>query len=234
MPSFKVLHLYPTTLRLNGEVGNVVALLERGRAYGIDMSLESVELDQTLSKDRPDLIFIGSGVLSAVKVASVDLMAKAKLIHEWVTAGTKVLAVGAGFDLISKGLELEPEQVLFGLGLTDTNHRVTSSHLVGEVETESGLAGFINWNRTIERDSIEKSVSIVRSSDNQNLIGYVDGYRSGNILATNIQGPFLPMNPHIADELLGIPIQTSKPERISTLDGLAEKARTAISRRINS
>lgn len=234
MPKFKVLHLYPTTLHLNGEVGNVVALIERGRAYGFDMTLLSAELGQALPKVRPDLIFIGSGVLSAVKVASLDLTTKAQVLVEWVGAGTKVLAVGAGFDLISQGLEVEPGQFLFGLALTDTKHRVTSNHLVGEVVTESGLAGFINWNRVIDRGSIENAVSTVKSSDNPSLLGYVDGYRSGNVFATNIQGPFLPMNPHIADELLGVSSENCKAERITVLDGLAENARNAISRRVNS
>lgn len=233
MARFALLHLYPTTLHLNGEVGNVVAITERGKSLGVEVTVQSAELNEALPKARPDLIFIGSGILSAVRVASVDLKAKAQEILEWVQAGTKVLAVGAGFDLISKGLEVEPGQTLFGLALTDTTHRVTANHLVGEVVTDNGLAGFFNWNREIQRDSIENAFSTVISSDNPNLIGYIDGYRSGNILATNVQGPFLPMNPSVADDLLGISIESAKPVRIMTLDELAQNAREAISRRVN-
>jgi CobQ-like glutamine amidotransferase family enzyme len=231
MPKFSILHLYPTTLHLNGEVGNVVALVERGKASGLDVTVQSLELGEGLPSSRPDLIFIGSGILSAVRVASEDLKEKAPRLIDWVTAGAKVLAVGGGFDLISKGLEVEPGHTLFGLGLTDTKHRVTRDHLVGEVVTETGLAGFINWNREIERASEESSLSTVSVSDESRLVGYKDGYRSGNVIATNIQGPFLPMNPSIADELLGL--SGEAPERIKTLNTLAEKAREAISRRVN-
>jgi CobQ-like glutamine amidotransferase family enzyme len=231
MSKFTILHLYPTTLHLNGEVGNVVALVERGKERGLDVTVEVAELNENLQGSRPDLIFIGSGILSATKVAAVDLQTKARLLLEWVQAGTKVLAVGAGFDLISKGLEVAPGETLFGLALTDTKHRVTGEHLVGEVVTEAGLAGFINWNREIERDSEKTVLAKVSASDETRLIGYRDGYRAGNVIATNIQGPFLPMNPSIADELLGMASENSK--RISTLNHLAAKAREAISRRVN-
>jgi CobQ-like glutamine amidotransferase family enzyme len=231
MPKFTILHLYPNTLHLNGEVGNVLALVERGKASGLEVTVQEAELGENLSTAKPDLIFIGSGILSAVKVASADLEKKASKILEWVQAGTKVLAVGAGFDLISKGLEVEHGQILFGLGLTDTSHRVTGNHLVGEVVADNGLAGFINWNREIVRSGDDSNLATVLASDESRLVGYRDGYRSGNIIATNIQGPFLPMNPSIADELLGIAGEAS--ERNAMLNQLAEKAREAISRRVN-
>ncbi|MEY4397587.1 MAG: hypothetical protein RLZ53_163 [Actinomycetota bacterium] len=231
MPKFTILHLYPNTLHLNGEVGNVVALVERGKASGLEVAVQSVELGENLPTEKPDLIFIGSGILSAVKVASVDLEKKSPKLIDWVGAGAKVLAVGAGFDLISKGLEVEPGQTLFGLGLADTRHRITNDHLVGEVVTESGLAGFINWNREIVRGGTESILATVSSSNEAQLVGYQDGYRTGNIIATNIQGPFLPMNPSVADELLGISGKVAK--RNATLNQLAEKSREAISRRVN-
>ena len=231
MAKFSILHLYPTTLHLNGEVGNVVALAERGKASGLEVTVLSAELGESLPSSKPDLIFFGSGILSAVKVASLDLEKKAPKLIEWVKADSKVLAVGGGFDLISKGLEVEPGYTLFGLGLTDTKHRVTGDHLVGEVVTETGLAGFINWNREIVRASDAAALATVSVSDESRLVGYRDGYRAGNVIATNIQGPFLPMNPSIADELLGLSGEVS--ERTATLNTLAEKAREAISRRVN-
>ncbi|MEO0313276.1 MAG: hypothetical protein RL140_506 [Actinomycetota bacterium] len=233
MPKFNILHLYPTTLHLNGEAGNVVALLERGKELGLELEVHSTELNENLPSTRPDLVFIGSGILSAVKVAAVDLEAKAKTLTQWSNAGTKVLAVGAGFDLISQGLEIESGHTLFGLGFTNTKHRLTNDHLVGEVVTDSGLAGFINWNREITRTNQSSPMGTVVSSDNNRLVGYVDGYISGNIFATNIQGPFLPMNPSVADQLLGVSDTNASNERLATLDSLAEKARAAISRRVN-
>ena len=233
MSKFTILHLYPKTLHLNGEIGNVLALVERGKSHGLEMLVQTCELNEALPSKRPDLIFIGSGILSALKVAAVDLAAKSKSLIDWENAGTKVMAVGAGFDLISQGLELESGQTLFGLGLTSTKHRVTKDHLVGEVVTDSGLAGFINWNRAITRTAESSTVGTVVASDNDRLVGYLDGYREGNIFATNIQGPFLPMNPSVADQLLGFADSNSANERLDTLDALAEKARAAISRRVN-
>lgn len=233
MSNFSILHLYPNTLHLNGEAGNVLALTERGKEHGLVMELNRVELGERLPNQRPDLIFIGSGILSATRVASEDLAVKAKKLLEWIASGTKVLAVGAGFDLISNGLETETGIRLFGLGLSNTIHRLTKTHLVGEVLAEGGVAGFINWNREILREDDGTALTTVVSSDNADLVGYVDGYRSPNVIATNIQGPFLPMNPSFADELLGVDGGKSDNQRLNLLDELAEKSRSAISRRVN-
>ena len=233
MRKFSIVHLYPVTLHLNGEVGNVIAITERAKAFGLDVDVANIEVGTVLPEARPDLLFLGSGILSAAKVASKDLESKSKQLLDWVASGTKVLAVGAGFDLISDGLEIEPGVNLFGLGLTGTSHRLTSNHLVGEVVAEGGIAGFINWNREIRRGPSSPRFTTVTASDNSKLVGYVDGYRSERVIATNIQGPFLPMNPRIADELLGIEESSSASARITTLDELAEKSRAAISRRVN-
>jgi CobQ-like glutamine amidotransferase family enzyme len=43
MSNFSILHLYPNTLHLNGEAGNVLALTERGKEHGLVMELNRVE-----------------------------------------------------------------------------------------------------------------------------------------------------------------------------------------------
>lgn len=234
MAELSILHLYPNTLRLNGEAGNVTALSVRATSYGLKVKTVSVEVAQALPSKRPAIIFLGSGTLSATKLAADDLASKSDAIHRWVTQGTKVLAVGSGFDLVSQGLELLDGSFLTGLGLTNTTHKMETTHLVGEVVLSGGLSGFVNTNRTIRRGSGSFELGQVLASDLPELIGYVDGYSDGKVLASNVQGPLLPMNPKLADELISqLFPELSKPASLRKLDQLASKSRTAISTRVS-
>jgi CobQ-like glutamine amidotransferase family enzyme len=231
-----ILHLYPQSLSLNGERGNVLALTVRAEEYGFEVSVNSVELGQPLPKTRPAIVFIGSGTLSQLRLVLPDLKVKENQIHKWVAAGTKVIAVGVGFDLISRSVELESGEVLQGIQLTSTSHKITNTHLVGEVTASNGLSGFINSNRIIERVDTKHELAVVEKSDDKHLLGYSDGYSDGKVLASNIQGPLLPMNPKLSDEILKsvfgkLPKKTPK---LLELDRLAKKAREAIASRVGS
>ncbi|MEY4451857.1 MAG: hypothetical protein RLZZ380_978 [Actinomycetota bacterium] len=235
MANFSILHLYPETLKFNGEVGNVLALKERATKYGLSVTVRSAEISQALPKIRPSLVFIGSGTLQATLAAAGDLATKESQLHQWVAAGTKILAVGTGFDLIAQQLILLDGTAIRGLGMTNTTHSVTDEHLVGEVVISKDVAGFINTNREIVRGDVGFELGIVRASDEKKLVGYVDGYSDGKVWATNVQGPFLPMNPKFADEIIAsICPNLPKVGSLKTLDGLAKKTRNAISARVGN
>lgn len=234
MANLNILHLYPETLKLNGERGNVTAIQVRGEAFGLKVRVTHAEVGQELPTKRPHIVFLGSGTLSATLVAGGDLQAKGDQLHRWIVAGTKVLAVGSGFDLVSQGLTLANGDFLQGLGLTNTSHAIEPTYLVGEVELTNGLAGFINSNRSIRRGVGDYELGVVKGSDSKELIGYVDGYSDGKVLASNVQGPLLPMNPKLADSLISwVFPKLLKPASLKNLDSIASKARKAISVRVS-
>ena len=235
MPELRILHLYPETLRLNGEVGNVTVLKVRAQLAGLTVKVSALEVGSPLPSKRPHLVFLGSGTLSATKVAHADLQSKQNPLHRWIAQGTKVLAVGAGFDLISQRLELSDGSVLEGLGLTNTSHRITSSYRVGEVWISQDFAGFINSDREIVRGADGFELGTVVHSDNSELVGYVDGYQDGKVLASNVQGPLLPMNPKFADLLLSWMLpELGKIQGVEKFNKLAKAARTSILGRVRS
>jgi len=235
MSNLTILHLFPETLRLNGESGNVLALSNRATAADVKVKIHKVELGGMLPKKRPELIFLGAGTLQATILASKQLERWDSQIHQWISEGSKVLAVGSGFDLASQGLILADGSRLHGLSLTNTTHRITSNHLVGEVFLNKSFAGFINSDREIARSDAALSLGTVMQSDNQELIGYVDGYRDGKVWASNVQGPLLPMNPSFADEILAAAVAGYRPSaKLRSIDSLATKAREAISIRVGN
>lgn len=235
MANLSLLHLFPETLKLNGETGNVLALKRRAELFGHQLKVNSVEVGQSLPKQRPDIVFIGSGTLAATKIVQTELVGKEFQIHEWVAKGTKVIAVGSGFDLIAQELILPTGESIRGLGLTNTTHRITGNYLVGEVIATENLAGFINSDREIVRGSGDFVLASVLQSDESKLVGYLDGYFDGKILGSNIQGPLLPMNPNLADRLLaGLVKLPAKNSALNKLDKLASNARAAILSRVGN
>jgi CobQ-like glutamine amidotransferase family enzyme len=235
MADLSILHLYPQTLRLNGESGNVVALSVRATAMGLAVKLSAVDVGEPLPSKRPHVVFLGSGTLAGTLLAAADLQAKSDVIHQWVAKGTKVLAVGSGFDLVSQGLDLLDGSHIDCLGLTNTSHAITTEHLSGEVALSSGLAGFINSNRAIRRGTGKFDLGEVVASDISAIVGYVDGYRDGKVMASNVQGPLLPMNPTLADELISwVYPNIQKTEDLKKYDRLASKARAAIASRVGN
>jgi CobQ-like glutamine amidotransferase family enzyme len=225
----------PNTLKLNGEAGNVSVLKSRATSAGISVHVELCELNDAVPSSRPEIIFFGSGTNSATVAAAEFINAHRDLFLNWVSEGSAVVAVGSGFDLISKGLTLESGVSVQTLGLTDTSHIETASHLVGEVVLETGQAGFINSNRRITRESGELAFGVVVSADAKELIGYQDGYRAKNIWASNVQGPWLPLNPEIADEIIASQVSGYRPtSEMLIISELARKARSAISARVGS
>ena len=235
MNSLKILHLLPRTLKLNGEAGNVAVLAARAFSAGIDTQVELCDLEDSLPQLRPDIIFIGSGTTSATLVAGEFLRTNRRQILHWVAEGSTVVAVGTGFDLISTNFTLENGDSVPTLGLTDTSHFETPKHLVGEVVLENSSAGFINSDRRISRENDDCAFGVVTASDDKALVGYLDGYRAKNIWASNVQGPWLPMNPEIADEILASQISGYRPSsEMLKISELSEKARLAISRRVSN
>lgn len=235
MSNLSILHLLPKTLKLNGEAGNVAALNARASSAGISVRIELCDLTDSLPSRRPEIIFIGSGTISATLAAAEYLSRNKNLLLTWVSEGSTVVAVGSGFDLIAKAFTLETGASVLTLGLTDTSHSETDKHLVGEVVLDNGQAGFINSDRRIIRDRDDLAFGTVASSDEPALLGYQDGYRFGNIWASNVQGPWLPMNPEIADEILTSQISGYHPSpEMELISDLARKARLAISARVGS
>ncbi len=235
MNKLTILHVLPKTLKLNGEAGNVAVLKTRASSSGVLVHVEVCELNDPLPSSRPDIIFIGSGTISATVAAAEFIRTNKDLILRWVSEGSAVVAVGSGFDLIAKTFTLESGVSVPTLELTDTSHWETNRHLVGEVVLDNGQAGFINSDRRITRENNGSTFGVVSASVEKELVGYQDGYRAANVWASNVQGPWLPMNPEIADEILASQLSQYQPSReMLEISDLAKKARAAISARVGS
>lgn len=238
----RIVQLYPEQLGVTGDRGNVRALTVRAERAGVDVDVVRVGPGQQLPADV-DVIVIGNGPLSAIRAIGDDLRRHGDRLSAHVEEGGVMLSVGGSAELLSDGIDTLDGETISGLGLFPFHVVRTRERKVGYilVDTAVGrLAGF------------EDHASKWRLEDDADVFGTVaegrgsftrDGVkgelvRVGNVFATNVQGPLLPLNPHLTDHLLGLAaarrgIEYVTGERHAPLDEHADRARRTIERLVD-
>jgi len=176
-----IVHLYPKELGINGDVGNVMALAKRAEWRGMPLRV----IDHDPGDDLPevaDLVHIGSGPESAQELVRGDLARIAPRLSEWAAAGVPFLAIAAGWQLLGRTITTLDDATIPGVGIFPTDAKLTARRVVDEY-WDNGLAGFVNYGAETTPAAGE-------------LVEF------GASIATNLHGPFLPMNPVWADRLL--------------------------------
>ncbi|MCU1513488.1 MAG: cobyric acid synthase [Microbacteriaceae bacterium] len=247
MTTLSILHLYPRELGINGDVGNVLALRRRAEWRDIDVQVIDHEIGDQLT-DAPDLVFIGSGPLSAQLAVHDDLLRIAPTLRKWAAEGVPMLAITAGWQLFGTQLTLADGTVLDGAGVLPSTARLidgrTISEMTGTGRNGDLMAGFENHGAIMTLSGGEPLMTVGYGKGNTGLAAEpgdrVEGLVDGANIGTNLHGPFLPMNPAYADLLLASALArtgASLPAadaRVHAVDLSAEKAREAVVGRVGS
>ncbi len=233
MSDLTIVHLYPRELGINGDVGNVTALRRRAEWRGIPVRVVDVGPGDELPATA-HLVHIGSGPASARAPLHLDVTRLAPTLQTWAAAGVPFLAIAAGWQLLGREVIELDRTVRAGAKVFPSAAVVSADRIVGEVAGESELgevAGFVNYGATTILDRGVESLVRLRGGE--------DGLVAGNLVATNLHGPFLPMNPGWADRMLdaGAGLAGLRPTaddpRIAVLDDRARRSRDAIRSRLS-
>ncbi len=203
MTTLRIVQLYPDLLGVTGDRGNVEVLAARASLAGHESEVTLVGLGEEAPTDA-DIVVIGNGPLSALRVVRDDLESRRDWLAARVAAGTVVLAVGGGSELLSEGIDLVDGSHLDGLALIPARVGRTKQRRVGYVVADTVDGKLIGF---------EDHASLWRLGDpgiaygtvtagNGGIEGGFETVRMGSIYATNVQGPVLPLNPALADALL--------------------------------
>ena len=239
--SIRIVQLYPELLGVTGDTGNVDVLATRARLAGIEVQTETVSVGAALTA-APDILVIGNGPASAVRAVHADLIARADQLRACVDDGTVVLAVGGGAELLTEGITFLDGSTLEGLSMIPATVHRTRERRVGYIVAENPDADLIGFedHASSWRISADAPTEIryARVIGGHGSIDAEDGARYetarvGQIYASNVQGPVLPLNPRFADALLSAAVQRSGGSYQTTsahheLDLHAEAARAAI------
>jgi CobQ-like glutamine amidotransferase family enzyme len=244
--SVRILHLYPRELGINGDAGNVLALARRLEWRGLSAEVVERGMGERMPRDV-DLVHIGTGQAAAQRAVHPDLMTIAEELRELAAEGVPMLAITAGWQLFGREIELVDGTLLEGVGILPSHARLVKDRVIGELTGRAPdgalVAGFENHGAvTTLLDGAEPVMTVTFGFGNacrDAVAGpRVEGVRTGVSIGTSTHGPFLPMNPAFADELLtaalarkGIQLPPGD-ERVAAVDELARKAREAIVGRV--
>jgi CobQ-like glutamine amidotransferase family enzyme len=238
-----IVHLYPRELGINGDVGNVTALRVRAGWRGLPVEVVGVGAGDALPA-HAHLVHIGSGPVSARRPLHDDVARHVPALQSWANAGVPFLGISAGWQLLGREVTELDGTVSPGAGIFPSSAVLGPHRQVGEVAGESRLgdvAGFVNHSATSTiDDGVERFARLTGAgaADGAEHGGGDDGLISGYLIATNLHGPLLPMNPVWADHLLdraaalaGVTGTAPDPLRAQT-DDYARRARDAIRARL--
>lgn len=238
-----ILHLYPRELGINGDVGNVTALVKRAEWRGLTTNVHRHDIGDELVTGV-DIVHIGSGPLSSQRIVHADLLRIAPALRDLAAAGVPILAVAGGWQLLGHQLVTADGESLAGAGVFPSRATLGSERHVGEIVVESvdgALAGFENHSATTVLDdgAVPLGAIVEGRGNGPDASGRrVEGVRVGESFGTHLHGPVLPMNPVLADRLLaaalaaraeGLPQAVTRD--LASADGFAANARRAIAQR---
>lgn len=244
--TLKFLHLLPSQLSLNGETGNLDCLVQRLSWAGVDSEVQRFEGQGTLP-NSPDAVFIGSGTLAGSIEALEALEPHAQNLLKLAEQGVPFFALGLGWEILGSSMTLTDGKVVKGMGVYPSSSVRTSERASAECfgfdEFGNLSTGYANHSSEIEvLEGAKPLIELKAGFGNSSRVDFNkrsdEGLVLGNLMAARLNGPLLPLNPHIADRFLetvtkraGVNYQQSS-EFAKEADGFALKAREELKQRL--
>lgn len=205
VPSLSIAWLYATKMNIYGDRGNVIALTQRARWRGIDVTVHETGIGEPIPADADILFFGGGQDQSQVDVARDLQGAKGEAIREAVEAGAAALTICGGYQLFGHEYLPHESDPLPGIGLFDVVSKAGPERFIGNVVVESQwgeLVGFENHSGlTFLGDGLQPmgKVSVGRGNNGQD---GTEGAIYRNALGCYMHGALLPKNPRLTDWLI--------------------------------
>ena len=203
-------HLYPEYLNIYADRGNIAVLDRRAALRGHELDVHAITVGDEVRPGEHDLLYIGGGQDREQALIAPDLVGKGAGIAAAVEAGTVVLAVCGGYQLLGRGYLGRHGESMPGIGLFPHETVAGERRMIGDVLLEAELvpgerrtiAGFENHaGRTRLDPGAEPLGRVVAGFGNDGESGF-EGTRVRRAVGTYLHGPLLPRNPWLADWLL--------------------------------
>jgi CobQ-like glutamine amidotransferase family enzyme len=244
--TIRFLHLFPSQLGLNGETGNLDALVARLKWSGVESRVEEFDGSGSIASNI-DAVFIGSGTLAGAIEALEFVEGQASKLRELASDGVPFLAFGLGWEILGESIELLDGRTVAGVGIFPSrSQRVAiraSSESYGYDQSGNLTTGYANHSSEIELlsdaqplISLKSGFGNSSSKSARELPG--EGLIDENLMAARLNGPLLPLNPHLADQFLDIVAKKSgfKYQQVSAeakiADDYAASARAELKQRL--
>jgi CobQ-like glutamine amidotransferase family enzyme len=245
MQPIRLVHLYPDLMSVYGDRGNVLALSRRAQWRGIPVELRELSLGDELGPDDVDLMFFGGGQDREQAVVSPDfLRQKAAAVRQAVDAGSALLSVCGGYQLLGSSYTTVDGRELPGAGLFQVHSVPGPRRHIGNVLVETDLDGQRRTLVGFENHSGRTYLAPGMQPLGRTLVGAGNNGEDGTegsvyrgAIGCYLHGSLLPKNPWLADRLLrdALMHRTGQPVTLEPLDDrLEEDAHRGMAERIRA
>lgn len=225
-----IAHLYPKLLNIYGDFGNVLTVKKRCEDRGIEVNLVEINVGDDINHDEIDFFFIGGGQDKQQIEVSFELKKHEEKLHEAALKGKVFLAICGGYQLLGKYYQPHQGDRLEGISLLDAYTIAGNQRFIGNVTAETDfispktLVGFENHSGLTYLENGTRPIAniIVGNGNNGKDLG--EGARKNNVFGTYLHGSLLPKNPHFADYLIKLALESRYGSGIelTTLDDSLE------------
>ena len=160
----RIAHLYADLMNIYGDWGNISSLTYRSQQRGIDVSIEAIELGQTIKPEQFDLFFIGGGQDAGQELVAEDLRSKSEIMKSEVDSGAALLAICGGYQLLGYEYCTAEGKVLPGAGLLPVKTTAEGQRLM------NNLVVAINPKLTIDKSESATLVGFENHSGRTQLL----------------------------------------------------------------
>jgi CobQ-like glutamine amidotransferase family enzyme len=217
--------LYPDSMSIYGDRGNIIALARRAEWRGISLDVWRLPKGERLDA-VPDLVMFGGGQDREQRLIERDFLDfKGEMLRQAIEGDVPVLAVCGGFQMLGHGYLDADGTRIQGLGVLDADtvaprakdrrcigNIVVHTDVGGELMTSCAggqlasadriLVGFENHGGRTTLGPNAQPLGRVRKGFGNNGRDGTEGARYRNCFGTYMHGSLLPKNPWFTDVLL--------------------------------
>jgi len=205
----KAAFLYPDIFCLNGDRGNVMALMNTAERLGLHIEVDRINLpDEKIDFAAYDIVYVPSGELKYVILVSQAIKEQCENIQEAIAGGTVFLLTGTGIALFARKIIRHDGAIYRGLGIAnfDCKERTTvygddlvfSARVFGkEMEITGCQIAMIDTLLDKETTPLGKVLYGYGNCGKSD-----EGLWMQNVILTNALGPVLIKNPWLTTAMI--------------------------------
>lgn len=207
--------LFPDTLYLHGERGNVLALERAAKNAGLTLDVHKITLDQAFDPLDYDLLYCPAGELCRARAVVQALAPIKEKLEEFVKRGSVLLVTGTSLAFFGKRIKFTNGDIMYGLDLVDVftyeNKAVYGDDILMDAEY-GGKSLTIFGNQIMTCDFKIRN----EQEFGKLLYGYgscgtnrLEGVIQNNSVFTSVLGPLLTLNPWLAEDMIAAAAKTA-------------------------
>lgn len=226
--------MYPDTLYLHGERGNIMALVRYTMELGLTPHVRRIDLGtKDFDPMEYDILFYGPGEISSFKAVIDDISGYKHTLAEYIASGKVLIAVGTtvalfGEKTVRHADEGQNNEIIDGLCILPVEAYEREYVYGNDLDIRAGYNGYsmellgnqiqmVDYGYS-ENEQYRRFGSIIYGRGNNGSDG-MEGASLFNSIFTNMLGPMLVNNPWLttriirtAAEVKGIKIEKQDPE----------------------